>query len=487
MNLLKGSSCSEMNSIINYVENTIKGDTVTCPQSKNPLHNKVINHFDKLLKNEKRMSEAAKQVLEIATAISSFDVEMSFISEELFYFAKELADLSESNLAMVQETTATMGEVNATIDNTTQTLSQLSNKSSVLASKNTESKTMLNEVTSLKENVIDDTKDMHDKISQLVALSDEVGRIVSSVQGIANQTNLLALNAAIEAARAGEHGKGFAVVADEVRKLADDTKQNLSGMERFVSEIHAAAASGKESVTRTLSSTSMMGEKIDSVSQTVGDNIDMLNGVIMSMEVIHESMEGIKCAADDINQAMEVSNVNAETLAKMTYSIRNDSNESVNFAKNISAIDNRLSTVATQLYDGLREGNNAVSNEELISVISKAQTAHAGWMNKLETMMDTLQLAPLQTNCEKCEFGHFYYALTIDHPAIVKEWKQISPLHKELHTLGEQTIAAIRANNKEEAVRYFNKAETVSTQILKLLAAVSSKIDELSGRNIQIF
>lgn len=487
MKLRRKGSCSEMDCVIDYVERSLKGEEPACPKSNYSVHNTIIGHFDQLLSNEKRMSNAAKQVLDIATSISSFDVEMSFISEELLYFAKELADLSESNLSIVEETTAAMNEVNATIDNTAETLEHLSAESAALAEKNDESKSLLNEVSGLKENVTKDTQDMNEKITQLVGLADEVGKIVVSVQGIANQTNLLALNAAIEAARAGEHGKGFAVVADEVRTLADDTKQNLSGMEKFVSEIHAAAEGGKISMERTLSSTAVMGEKIDAVSHTVGDNIDMLNGVILSVGDIHHSMQGIKHAADDINAAMETSSQNAEMLAKMTQNIHYDADESVAFSKNISTIDNNLSAVSALLYDGLREGRHAVSNEELSSVIIKARDAHIVWMKKLERMADTMQLSPLQTNSQKCAFGHFYYALKIDHPAIAKEWAQIAPIHKELHTLGEQVIAAVKAGKQPDALNYQKKADAASKQIIDLLMAVNAKVNDLSKKQMRVF
>lgn len=442
--------------------------------------------LEQLKQNEKRMSDAARQILDIVTSISSFDVEMSFISDELLRFAKELSSLSDSNLAIVEETTAAMNEVNDTIDHTADTLEQLSNESSILAVQNDASKTLLSEVSDLKENVIQDTHDMNHKISELVTLADEVEKIVSSVQGIAAQTNLLALNAAIEAARAGEHGKGFAVVADEVRHLADDTKENLSGMQSFVSKIHAAAEGGMESMNRTLVSTEQMGEKIDAVSQTVGKNISMLNGVISDVTDIHSSMKCIKDSANAINEAMSISSDNAQALAKMTHLLQNDADASVASAGNIASIDNRLSSVGNFLYEGLQDSGNFITNQELCVILDKAKTAHANWMKKLTQMTDSMTLAPLQTNSEKCEFGHFYQALPISHPAIINEWKQIAPLHKDLHICGEQAAAAILAKRPDDARRYLSQASETSNQIMKLLESVKHKIEDLSRRNIMV-
>ena len=142
--------CSEMGIILNYFEDTLNGVEGVCPCTNHPMHKKVINQFEKLMDNEKRMSVAAKEILQITNSISSFDVGMSHISGQLMKFAEEMAILSESNLAIVEETTATMNQVTETIDNTTGTLETLSNESNELAERNNESKDLLNEVVHLK-------------------------------------------------------------------------------------------------------------------------------------------------------------------------------------------------------------------------------------------------------------------------------------------------------------------------------------------------
>ena len=482
-----GTSCQEMSCILDYVDRSIKGEAAKCPVTNHVVHNKVIEQFDRLVANEKRMADAAKEILGIASSTSSFDVEMSFMSKQLMEFAEELASLSENNLAIVEETTATMNQVNDTIDSTAATLDKVADGSKALAAKNNDSKSLLSEVGELKENVIKDTGIMNEKIEQLVKLSAEVGKIVDSVQGIANQTNLLALNAAIEAARVGEQGKGFSVVAEEIRKLSDDTKHNLDGMRKFVENIYTAAQAGKASMTSTLESTNHMSNKIDMVSGTVGENIDMLNGVIVSVNDINESMQGIRSAAEEINKAMETSSVDAERFSEMTRLFHTNAIESADYAENIKQIDDSLSAITENLFKGLREGRHAVTNQELQAVVAKASKAHLAWLDKVKAMVAEMKITPVQTDSHKCAFGHFYHAIEIDSPLLSEDWNRIEHVHDEFHSLGDKLIEAIKRNDRNNAEALCRQAEQLSQSMLDLLHKVDQKLAKLTAEGVRIF
>lgn len=477
--------CEEAENIVRYVENHLAGKDVQAPVVQYPLHTKVLSTFNLLLENEGIMSKAAKQILDILSDLSSFDVGMNHISHQLMDFAEEMDSLSQSNLAIVQQTTASMNQVNHSIDITSETLNNLAEESGMLAQKNDESISLLMEVQKLKENVVQNTGTMSINIQQLIELATEVGKIVDSVKLIADQTNLLALNAAIEAARAGENGRGFAVVAQEIRKLADDTKKNLEGMQQFVNSIYTAAQNGKESLDKTLNSTEQMSEKIETVSETVARNVEMLKSVITNVEEINASMQEIRTAADEINQAMESSSSDAERLSQMTQSIHNEATQSVEFAKKISILDNRLSEIVTKMFDGLNSSIHAVTNEELLEVIKKAREAHRKWLEGLKKILVEMRSYPLQTNSRKCAFGHFYHAIKINHPEIIEEWRKIDAIHHEFHNMGDKVISAVKRNQKNEAHDFYNKALDLSKQMLTVLEEVEKKIEKMNQAGIK--
>lgn len=486
LNRIKTKDCKEKEGVLDFISSSIKGNPRESLNIRDKEYMDMIGKFDKLIENEKKMSNSAKRILDIASSLSDFDVGMSHISYELMDFAQEMAILSQSNLAIVEETTAGMHQVNESINNTSETLKSLSHESQLLVKKNDESILLLQDMEDIKENVEKDTSDLNDKFKQLVELSSEVSEIVESVQKIAEQTNLLALNAAIEAARAGEHGRGFGVVAEEIRKLADSTKENLKGMGKFLSSIGQATSEGTNSLNSTLVSTNEMSNKIDIISDTVNKNVDMLKNVIGDVEKIDSSMAEIKVATNEIDQAMEESSRDAERLSNMTESIHNEANASVNFAKKISNIDDELSDIIIDLFKGLKGTQNAMANDELINIVRKARDSHMNWMGTLEKIKDEMRIHPIQINSDKCSFGHFYNAVNITHPDVRDEWNSIDETHHDFHNLGGQMLSQVKEGNSQGVDKIYKEAVAKSKEMLKKLEIVEEKIEDLKKQGISI-
>ncbi len=485
--MFKKKPCQEATCIINYVNSIVEGNENQLPLPKYPIHQQMLSTFEKLLENQEHMAKNAKETIDIAVSLSEFDVLMKHSSENLISFSKNIANLSESNLAIVEETNASMSQVSNTIKNASETLNVVSEDSNELVKNNEKSLLDLKNIVILKEDVISSAEHMKTEVNTLINLSQEIENIVASVREIADQTNLLALNASIEAARAGESGKGFAVVANEIKKLAENTKQNLDGMNSFVNDIRTSASNGKQSMESTITSTLSMSSKIDDVNHTIHDNVGKLNESISSINTIKESMQGISIAAEEINHAMDISGKDAEELSDLTNTIYEDSMEFKKVAERFGIVDKKLAEVNRNSIMNLKNTQNALSNEEIQNIINKAILSHKKWMEKLFDMVNNMKVDPLQTDSNKCEFGLYYHSIDITYPTIIENWKLIDKNHHNLHNTGQLAIEAIQNKDAKMANAYYEECKQYGSTVIEILNEVQKSITNATENGIEIF
>lgn len=152
----------------------------------------------------------------------------------------------------------------------------------------------VNQMTSIHKSVIESnaiTKSLHER-------SKEVRSILNVITAIAEQTNLLALNAAIEAARAGEHGKGFAVVADEVRKLAEQSQSSATEIHEIVEGIQVDTANSVEIMEQ-------ITENVQGGVDVSNEAIEKFNHILQSLKEITPQMEEVSATAEQVSAAVQ--------------------------------------------------------------------------------------------------------------------------------------------------------------------------------------
>ena len=263
-----------------------------------------------------RISQAASEAEEISMSLSNAAEELSAQLQQ----AKGGADIQKQRAT---ETATAMEEMNATVLEVARNAGQAAGEVDQARETAHRGEEVVDQVVSSVEEVKAQADNLNRSMEELGTHAVDIGNILEVITDIADQTNLLALNAAIEAARAGEAGRGFAVVADEVRKLAEKTMSATSEVGAAIGKIQsmtkdnlAATASAVKSVGQTTDLAGESGQALKEIVSGIDGASDRVRTIAAAAEQQSATSEEINRATDEINQvAMESSAVMDETTS----------------------------------------------------------------------------------------------------------------------------------------------------------------------------
>ncbi|WP_288098388.1 methyl-accepting chemotaxis protein [Pseudomonas sp.] len=281
------------------------------------------------------MAKMQDKLRDTLLRISGSATQLASAAEELNSVTDESArGLTQQNNEIEQAATA-VNEMTSAVEEVARNAVSTSEASQSATASAGDGRDLVQETVSAIERMSADVQSTATLIGDLANESRDIGKVLDVIRGLADQTNLLALNAAIEAARAGEAGRGFAVVADEVRALAHRTQQSTSEIERMIGSIQ----SGTEHAVDSMRNSTERAESTLNIARGAGMSLDTINSAIVE---INQRNLVIASAAEEQAQV-------AREVDRNLVNIRDLSVQSATGANQTSAASNELSRLAVDL------------------------------------------------------------------------------------------------------------------------------------------
>ncbi|WP_301169638.1 methyl-accepting chemotaxis protein [Brevibacillus nitrificans] len=295
------------------------------------------------------LGENAEQVAATSEQLTASAEQTSKATEQIAVTMQEVAAGTDEQVRTVEDTVQTMnimaGRLQHISANSEQVSSTVEEASQAITSGNQAIHTAVAQMSSISTTV----NGLASSIKMLGQRSAEISNIIEVITSIAEQTNLLALNAAIEAARAGEHGRGFAVVADEVRKLAEQSAQSTKQITQLIASIQNDTNQAVEAMETTTTEVAAGIEVVNVAGHSFQEILSSIQAVSQQIQEVTVATVEMNAGAEQITHSIEGIASTAETTASGTQNVSAAAEEQLASMEEITSSASSLSQMAEDL------------------------------------------------------------------------------------------------------------------------------------------
>lgn len=314
--------------------------------------NNLVTSFRSLIEQVKI---AGEQVAASSEELSASAQQSVRATEQAMGSYEQIAATAEVQTQHTQESVRVMEEMSIAIQRIADTSNAVAEASAEAADNAQQGNIQIQQAVSQIDSLSMDVNNAAELVQKLGARSEAIGKIVDVITGIASQTNLLALNAAIEAARAGEQGRGFAVVADEVRKLAEQSEESAREIARLIGEIQqettqvvSVMLAGTEEAKRGATAVQEAGETFERIVVSSKDVAAQIQEVSAATEQMSASVQQVASGMDEMNRV-------SEEAAVHTQSVSAGAEEQLAAMQEIARSSNKLNELARELQGSISQ------------------------------------------------------------------------------------------------------------------------------------